>query len=426
VALAGCSSGSLVAVTVDANPALSDVARLHVVMAASGMTQSTDVALTAKSIPPTHSFGIQLPHDVSGMLDVTLNAIDSTGRTVATVQGSTTINVGGRADLMLTFGMAPGDLGMPADLAGVDLLRLPLTWSKQKLMIGGSSCTNAQHAVWGGDATHVWSSGYDSIATFMSTGNDVWTQVSTNPFYNVNGLWGLSPTIGYMVDDTGDVRTLNSTATAWGNGASISGLPNLTAVWGTANNNVYITSNGGNGATGGNIYHNGTGTNLAANWIPPRQTSTTGLNGIHGAAADDFYAVGDTGTVYRCDLSMCTFLPAGGSTNLRGVFAADAMHVYVVGDTGTILFSTGNNAFTAQTVPAPYTSTNFHAVWASAPDDVYVVGDAGVILHSIGNGVWQHETSGLESTTENLFSIWGSGPNDVYAVSSGCSVLHGR
>jgi hypothetical protein len=432
-ALAACSkSGSLVAVTVDSVTPLADVASLTVTTQAAGRSQVDHVPLGQRSIPPAHTFGIDVGADVRGSIQVQLDAIDSNGQTVATIAGGTTIVPGGRADLPLTFGaptsgndMAGG--GGTTDMAGgggvTDMAHPPLVWSAQDLT-GGVGVNLA--AVWGADASHVWISGHSSANTFFSTGNDAWTRYSTNPFYNVNGLWGIGAA-AYMVDDTADVRILNSSGNAWGSGASLANAPSLTAVWGTSATNVWTVSNGYNSMTGGLVFHNTTGMNVATSW-PQAHSDTFGYNAIHGAAADDFYIVGDGGSFLRCDGVQYVY-HSFGTKPLRGVWAVDGSHVYAVGDGGTVGFSIGNGTFTQQTLPTGYTTYNYRAVWASAVDDVYVVGDNGAILHSTGNGTWTPVVSGLESKTpqHTLNAIWGTPDGrNVYAVSSQGWVTHGK
>jgi hypothetical protein len=120
VVLAGCRSGDgLVVVTVDANPPLANVALLHTVSVAGGMTVLHDFT----NVPPalgggsTTTFGVQVPSSISGTIAVHVEADDAAGNLLAQGDGSTTLQAGGRREISVALG---GDIGT-VDMAGVDL-----------------------------------------------------------------------------------------------------------------------------------------------------------------------------------------------------------------------------------------------------------------------------------------------------------------
>jgi hypothetical protein len=425
-AAACAKTGSLAVVTVDAATPLADVQKLHLTATANGRTLDIDVPLSTHTIPPTHTFGIDLSPSLSGTLDVTLDAIDSTGATLATGTASGTIVKDGRLDLAITFGAASPDLSVTdlssddSESVNDDLVTVPPTFTSQSVSADGLS------AVWAADATHIWASGPDSIDTFFSAGDDIWQQFQTNPYYPVTGLWGTDATHGWMVDTAGDIRVLNATGTAWGTAVEPPGPPMFSAVWGSSATDIWAVSSDAMGL----VFHNTTGASTTAAWPLVHSMDNWPYYAVHGAAADDVYIVGGNGNIVRADGSAngYTYFNFGTGADLRGVRAVDGTHVYVVGVGGQIGFSIGNGMFTAQTVPASAVSTNFNAVWASSIHDIYVAGDNGTLLHSTGNGIFTAVTSGLENMTppHALNAISGTGPNDIYITSDKGDILHGK
>jgi hypothetical protein len=107
---AGCSSGSLLVVSVDANAPVADVARLHATITQGSHMREVDVPLAQKSIPPAHTFGITFSS--SGPVTVQLDAFDGAGAKIASVSGQADVG-SGRSELALRFGIDPGDLATP-------------------------------------------------------------------------------------------------------------------------------------------------------------------------------------------------------------------------------------------------------------------------------------------------------------------------
>ncbi len=121
--LAGCRSGDgLVVVTVDANPPLANVALLHTVSMAGGMTVPHDFTNVPSALGgrSTTSFGVQVPSSISGTIAVHVEADDAAGNLLAQGDGSTTLQAGSRLDIGVTLGALASDMGT-IDMAGVDL-----------------------------------------------------------------------------------------------------------------------------------------------------------------------------------------------------------------------------------------------------------------------------------------------------------------
>jgi hypothetical protein len=107
--LAGCAKGdSLVVVTVDANPAIANVAVLKTTSMAGGQTFSQDVGgnLAPFSLGGgvTKSFAVQVPSSTSGRFSIHIEARGASGNTLAQGNGMTTLSPGNRLNLSVTLG----------------------------------------------------------------------------------------------------------------------------------------------------------------------------------------------------------------------------------------------------------------------------------------------------------------------------------
>lgn len=426
--LTGCSkSGSLVFVTVDAAAPLASASRLHVTLV-DGTTRTTDVPLSPVGFPPAHSFAVDVGAGVGGTMQVTVDAFDAAGNSLGTAGGSVAIVAGKRVDLALTLGgSSPADMAMtapdgsaPGDMTGppADMTYRALTWVPKQL---GSQFL----ALWAADASHIWLGAEDTASNYYSTGNDVWTQVSANPFFQAGGIWGTDATHVYLVDGNGNIRNWIAGSSLWNMTTSSIGTSQqaLTGIWGTSLNDIYVVGNGSTTTPTQLIFHNATG-NVTSGWTTVRSVAGAGLNAVSGTTGQ-IYTVGTTGLILQSsDGVTWTQQPSGTTEELLGVFVLDAQHIYVVGN-ATLLFSSGNGVFTQQTLPQAYSFITLRGVWAADPDNVFVVGDKGAILHGDSTGAWVVQTSGLEGQMVNINAVWGVSAHDVYAAADGW-VVHGQ
>lgn len=165
------------------------------------------------------------------------------------------------------------------------------------------------------------------------------------------------------------------------------------------------------GANGDVLKHTG-GVQFSEVFTPPAGND---LYAVWGSAANDVFAVGQGGAIYRYNGSNWSKQPNSDSRTLHAVWGSAAANVYAVGTSGAILHYTG-----AWGAIASGTSVELHDVWGASATDVFVVGEAGTILHSTG-GSFAPMTSG---TTNDLLAVWGTAPNDVYAVGRAGTLLH--
>ncbi|MBK8046745.1 MAG: hypothetical protein IPK16_06255 [Anaerolineales bacterium] len=85
---------------------------------------------------------------------------------------------------------------------------------------------------------------------------------------------------------------------------------------------------------------------------------------------------------------------------LWNAWGTAANNVYAVGDTGTLLHFDGSNW---STIPLGYTN-NLYAIWGTGANDIFVTGGSGIIFHYDGS-TWSPMTSG---TLYALRGVWGS------------------
>lgn len=153
--------------------------------------------------------------------------------------------------------------------------------------------------------------------------------------------------------------------------------------------------------------------------VLPCQTMTS----IHGASADDLWAVGYTGaTVHiqnaQSETPTITALDSKTWVGLEGVWAASATDVWAVGGAGVIRHWTGG-ASSWEIVPDVPTTQTLHAVWGTSATDVWAVGDASVVLHYDGKAWSQVTVAGTGDRRPDLYTVWTATPGHVWIGGDG-------
>ncbi len=100
------------------------------------------------------------------------------------------------------------------------------------------------------------------------------------------------------------------------------------------------------------------------------------LFGIWGSAADDLFAVGESGTILHYDGVSWTPMESPVTDTLLDVWGAGSGSVFAAGENGTVLRYNGSS----WSVMDSPTDQTLNAVWGAADNRVYVVGDNGTIL----------------------------------------------
>jgi hypothetical protein len=147
------------------------------------------------------------------------------------------------------------------------------------------------------------------------------------------------------------------------------------------------------------------------------------MNGVHGASANDVWAVGAGGTTIRVtdaesDTPSATLYDSRTLNTLHAVWAASASDVWSVGAGGTVRRYTGQG-LRWDVVPNVPTSVDLHAIGGSSSSDVWVVGDAGVVLHYDGKSWSRVKVAGIGARRPNLTAVWCSAPGRVWVGGQG-------
>lgn len=154
-----------------------------------------------------------------------------------------------------------------------------------------------------------------------------------------------------------------------------------------------------------------------------QQIGCGAMTGIHGASADDLWAVGPSGVAIHitgADGDAPTFRRYNTQTwtSLHAVWAASATEAWTVGAQGTVRRFRGHE-FLWEVVAGVPTTANLRAVWGSSHSDVWAVGDGATVLHYDGTTWSRVKVAGLEGRRPNLSAVWMSSPGHVWVGGQG-------
>jgi probable HAF family extracellular repeat protein len=213
-----------------------------------------------------------------------------------------------------------------------------------------------------------------------------WSDATSQVFYHLNALWvsgtGTAYAVGYGPQtSTGQFTPLvvHYDGRTWQIMSVPSGFGPLTAVWGTADNDVYATAQ-----LFGVVHWNGSSWSATYFQGP---NADYWFGGAWGSSSSDIFAVG---------------------WNNKGPAR---------------LYHDASGSWSAMGVPG--TSDNLRAAWGSASNDVYALGSVDQspgILHYNGT-VWSQMT--VPSSAGALLGIWGMSTTNVFVVGDGGTILHG-
>ncbi len=147
------------------------------------------------------------------------------------------------------------------------------------------------------------------------------------------------------------------------------------------------------------------------------------MRSIHGASADELWAVGESGAaVMVLDAEGDTPSVMASNTQtlnaLNGVWVASTSDAWAVGANGTIRHSAGHSSLWDVVSDVP-TSEALQAVWGSSSTDIWAVGDAGVVLHYDGKSWSRVKVAGLGTSRPNLTTVWVPAPGHVWVGGQG-------
>lgn len=149
--------------------------------------------------------------------------------------------------------------------------------------------------------------------------------------------------------------------------------------------------------------------NLQSVWVSPKNT---------------IFAVGDKGTFLRgTNMAKNWSINKTTDKQLNAIWGISEQVLFAVGDKGIILFSkNGGNNWEPRINPDP-NNHNLNSLWGFSGKAIYAAGDGGVILFSNDGGTtWKKQKNPI-TRNHDLKSIWGISPNAVFAAGTHGTVL---
>jgi hypothetical protein len=134
---------------------------------------------------------------------------------------------------------------------------------------------------------------------------------------------------------------------------------------------------------------------------------------VWGSAANNVFAVGDSGVVLRYNGTSWTRMTTGTTAQLNRVWGSGATNVYAATETGRLLRYNGASWSFVAGVQAP--GGPLASVWGTSASNVYAVGAGGIVFRYNGTS-WQRIRL---PTRQPLYAVWGSGTSNVYVAGGG-------
>lgn len=164
-----------------------------------------------------------------------------------------------------------------------------------------------------------------------------------------------------------------------------------------------------------------------ANAVPSNTCATLPckqLTSVHGATADDVWAVGYTGAIVHVtdaqgSAPKIVAFDSQTWTSLNGVWAASTTDAWAVGGEGVVRHYTGNATSWDVVANVPATE-GLNAIWGTSSSDVWAVGDGATVIHYDGTSWSRVKVAGLDSSRRpDLFSVWSASPGHVWIGGDG-------
>lgn len=297
----------------------------------------------------------------------------------------------------------------------VDLAPVQLTWKRQQVGAGVGLLS-----VWGVGTTVALAAGFSTFVT--QDINNGWTElVDMNNYVTAVWLRGVGDVAGrgwiegygagsgltYMPDTVGAMWSMPAFT-----------AQTFNAVWGTTGSNqrtyaattgaVYVATGDYRAATpcagivAADVNHGiwGLGTEVyvvghhaaggaSVQYAPDGMAfslsvlpSTQVLYSVWGPSADDVFAVGTNGGIYRTrDHGASWKFTRAGAANLFAVWGSSAVDIWIAGANATVLHSTDDGTTWAPLSIGQSSADVFHSIWGTGPGDIYIVGENGSLFH---------------------------------------------
>jgi hypothetical protein len=229
-----------------------------------------------------------------------------------------------------------------------------------------------------------------------------WILLESGTFDELTGIWGTGTDSVFITGDNGNIlRSDNSTWISM----ETHTVKDLHAIWGTAVSDIFAV-----GESGLILHYDG------SVWSPLNSGITLDLAGVWGTSATDVFAVGTSGTILHYDGSAWSSMTGGTTNDLNSIWGSDNSDVFAVGKAGTILHYDGS----VWSLLNSGVTFDIKGVWGASATNVFSVGVNGTILHYDGSD-WSSMTSGI---THNLYAVWGTSGTDVFVVGEPGIITH--
>ncbi|HEY0018315.1 MAG TPA: hypothetical protein VGC13_18565 [Longimicrobium sp.] len=325
------------------------------------------------------------------------------------VPGSITVST---SSINLNVGAGMQVTATLRDLHGQPMSQPALWWLESSVVRMDSGMVVGQTP---GTAT-LWAWYYDIEVQIPVTVTDTrraWSTQATPDDQGNRGVWGTAASNVYAANHTGLLRYDGA---AWSHVADAR-WRSLHDVWGSSSTNVWAVGEKGemmrwDGAAW--TLHRYDGTSVAqqplGSYDAPARSYT--LRGVWGSAANNVFAVGDSGVVLRYNGTSWTRMTTGTTAQLNRVWGSGATNVYAATETGRLLRYNGTSWSFVAGVQAPGALAS---VWGTSASNVYAVGAGGIVFRYNGTS-WQRIRL---PTRQPLYAVWGSGTNNVYVAGGG-------
>ena len=265
------------------------------------------------------------------------------------------------------------------------------------------------------------------------------------------GMWGTSSSNVYAVGNGLDEEravVLHYNGTNWQEISTGLDLTLFFRIWGTGEDDVYVTGDRRNGeifdpavahwdgvewsvieftldwticdlwrTSSSQIWgfgSNGIASFNGVDWTLAFDAGGGSQSRIHGSSETNIFAVSSK-EMFRYDgYSWTDMSNRVTNSGLLHIWGTSEANIIAVGDDGAIIRWNGST----WNLEESNTDFTLYRIWGSGPNDIYAVGpgpfyfmDSGHIVHYNGS-TWQPEDVG---TIPGLYGVWGAGPNDVYA-----------
>lgn len=261
------------------------------------------------------------------------------------------------------------------------------------------------------------------------TGDTCWIERSkigqyvSDPYeLSFRRMWGPAADDLWVVGDQG--RRMHWNGACWSQYQDPDGpwkiIPSLMDIWGTGPDDIWSV-----GLTpGASILHYQAGT-----WrIDPASTQYQQLQGMHGLAKDDIWAVGMKGVVLHYDGMQWSAVSAGTTQDLYTVWAAGKNDVWIGG--AKTLRHWDGTAWSDATIryndmPPPSNRQMIMTIFGTTPQNIWAAGMHSVILHYDGSSWQEDPRSQQDDPTHNMFRrLWGMHERHLWLTGTNCLILN--